>query len=677
MLISWNWLKQYVPLAMAHGELTDRLMMAGLNHESTEPAGDDWKIDLEITSNRPDCLGHLGIARETSVLFAVPLTIPAADVKATGPAVASLVKVSVQCPELCPRYTARLVRGVKVGPSPAWLVQRLATIGIASINNVVDITNYVLMECGQPLHAFDFGKLAGGEIIVRKPIAPAASQPEKIEAIDHHTYDLPADACVIADAKKAIAIGGVMGGAATEVSTQTRDVLIEAAQFAPMSIRNTARALNLHSDSSYRFERGTDPAGVDWASRRCCELILQLAGGELCAGVLDTAPYLPATDVIKLRFDQIKRILGIEVAPEEVARILKALGCEETHICGHCIKVIAPSWRRDLSREIDLIEEVARIHGYDKIPEDAAVKMVPSSRTTQDRVLEKVRHVLTAAGFDEALTPSTVAEEISAALSPWTDHAPLQCSVPVLRRADRLRRSVIPSLLEVRHTNESLGNPRIELFETARVYLPQTAGLPREDLLLAIASGRSLAEVRGALEAMLSAIAPHAELSSEEFAHELFDTAACRLLVGGQLWGILGQLSPAGRKKFDLRGAATVAEVGLATLLERAELIPKYAPISAFPAIDRDLNFVVDEAVRWADLATTVRTAAGEDLESLQYVETYRNEKDPQLGKGRKSLLLTLRLRQQGGTMTGEAADQIRERIVTACAEKHAAQLRA
>lgn len=672
MIVSWNWLKTYVPLTCSPDALAARLMMAGLNHESTVAVGDDWAIDLEVTSNRPDCLGHLGVAREAAVLFGLPLDVPAAAVKETGPAVASLTKVTVRSPELCPRYTARVIRGVKVGPSPAWLVDRLATIGVAAINNVVDITNFVLMDCGQPLHAFDLAKLAGPEIIVR----PAAKG-EKFEAINHHTYELDPSMCVIADARVPVALGGVMGGAATEVSAATRDLLIESAEFSPMSIRSTARKLNLHSDSSYRFERGVDPAGVDWASRRCCELILEICGGELAAGVLDSAGPIEPHEPVTLRFAQLKRILGIDIDAETARRILSALGCAEQSADREQVIVVPPTWRRDVTREIDLVEEVARIHGYEKIPEDVPVAMTASTRSAHDRVAEKVRHVLTAAGYDEALTPSAVTEELSAAFSPWTDAAPLRCSVPVLRRADLLRRSVVPSLLEARRTNESLGNERIELFETARVYLSQGEQLPREETMLCVASGRSFADVKGALEAVAAAVRRGAVVASEDYADPLFGPAVCRLMLDGEPWGYLGELSPEGLARFDLRGRATVAEVRFDRLLEIACLVPKYAAVPAYPAIDRDLNFVVADSVRWSELAETVRSTAGEHLERIEYRETYRNAKDPQLGKERKSLLLSLRLRSHRGTLTGEEADAIRERIVAACREQHAAELRA
>ena len=258
MIVSWNWLKQYVELDMTPAELERRLMMAGLNHESTTEVGSDLAIDLEVTSNRPDCLGHLGIAREISVLYERPLTIPKAQPKEGTTPASELTSVRVDCPQLCPRYTARVLRGVKVASSPAWLQDRLKTVGIAAVNNIVDVTNYVLMECGQPLHAFDFAALAGKQIIVREGRAG-----EKLEAVDHKTSEEGPGVCVIADRDKPVGIAGVMGGAGSEVTSKTRDILMEGALFDPSSIRATARRLNLHSDSSYRYERGLDPHGED------------------------------------------------------------------------------------------------------------------------------------------------------------------------------------------------------------------------------------------------------------------------------------------------------------------------------------------------------------------------------------------------------------------------------
>src|SRR5262245_23493256 len=545
MIVSWNWLKQYVPLEVPVEEFERRLMLAGLNHEETKQVGDDLAIDLEVTSNRPDCLGHIGIAREAAVVFREPLNIPDPRPPCGAAKASELTKVTLSCPDLCYRYTARVIRGVKVKPSPKWLVDRLATIGIGAINNVADITDYVLMECGQPLHAFDFQKLDGREIIVRE-----ARKGERLEAINHKTYDLEPGMCVIADRTRPVALGGVMGGAATEVTPSTVDVLIEAAEFDPLSIRNTARKLALHSDSSYRFERGLDPEGVDWASRRCCELILQEAGGELVSGVIDVGRRPLERKPILLRLSQLKRILGIEIDPAEVRRILTSLGNHLPEITyqtpGHDkIMCIPPSWRDDLVREIDLVEEIARIHGYDAIPEDVNVPMAASHRSDRDRVLTKVREVLVAAGVSEAMTISLQEPSSADAFSPWTSELPLVSSTPVLRRADQLRRSLIPSLFDARRNNEAVGNSDVQLFEIARVYLPKPGSLPKEDLMLAIISARDFFEVKGILEAIVARLNPTTSIEVHDFRHDLFDPGrACELQIAGERLGYLGEVRP-------------------------------------------------------------------------------------------------------------------------------------
>ena len=689
MLVSWNWLKQYVPLDMPLEEFERRLMMAGLNHEGTAEVAGDLAIDLEVTSNRPDCLGHIGVAREIAVLWGHALTIPAAKPVESKTPVDKLVHVRIDCPDLCLRYTARVIRGVKIGPSPRWMTRRLETVGLAPINNVVDISNYVLMECGQPLHTFDFGKLKGAEIVVRRPLSG-----ETIEAIDHKTYALLPEMCMICDASDPVAIGGVMGGAQTEIAATTRDVLVEAAEFDPVSIRNTARQLNLHSDSSYRFQRRIDPEGLDWASRRCCELVLDLAGGELAAGMIDAGQPPPRREPVALRFSQLKRILGIDVPGDRVREILIALGnVEGSGVRGQgsgspnqqstinnqqslSLVVVPPSWRRDLTREIDLIEEVARIHGYEVIPEDVSVPMAPSARRRDDRVLEKIRHVLTAAGFDEALTLSVVDEQTSASLSPWTDAEPLRTQMPVIRGADCLRRSLAPSLLAARRTNEALANPEIELFEIAKVYLPQRGELPREEIMLAITSGREYSAVKGVIEAITGELKAVVPLESDDTNISLFDpTAACRLRFRNEVLGYVGRLTTEALKQFDLRGPTTVAEIKLSPLVEAADLVPRYIPQSPYPAVTRDLNLVVDQSVRWADVAATVRASGGPCFESLEYRDTYRDAQ--RLGRDKKSLLLSIALRSSDGTLTSQQADEVRDRVVAACRAKHGAELRA
>ncbi len=417
-----------------------------------------------------------------------------------------------------------------------------------------------------------------------------------------------------------------------------------------------------------------DPVGIDWASRRCCELILQLGGGRLARGVISVGQGIPVREPIVLRMSQLPRMLGIEIPADEVQRILTALGCQPAAQDVRSVTVVPPSWRRDLTREIDLVEEVARVYGYDRIPEDVGVPMAPSHRSDEDRVLGKVRQVLLCAGLDEAMTASVVPEELAAVISPWTDAAALQTSTPMLKGADRLRRSLIPSLLEARRVNESLGNPVIELFETARVFLPARGDLPGEQWTLGIVSGGDYYRVKGVIEAVLAALRPGTRLEAVESRQPLLDSVkSSELRVQGQCLGYLGELSAGGLQQAGLRSPATVAEIRMPVLVELANLIPKYAEQSPYPAIERDLNLIVNEAVRWASLAETVQRSVGECLESLRYQEIYRDPKKD--GAGKKRLLFSITLRSRQRTLTNEEADQIRQQVVDACHQSHGAVL--
>ena len=680
MIVSWKWLSQYVELEMDYEDLVDRLTMSGLNHEGTEEIDGDQAIDLEVTSNRPDCLGHIGVAREIAVLYQLPLSLPQFDPPTQGADVSQSCQVEIECPELCYRYTARLLRNVQVGPSPDWLVERLKAIGVASVNNVVDATNFVMFETGQPLHAFDFSKVSGGKIRVREP-----DPSEQMEAIDHRNYSLLPGMCLIADATSPLAIGGVMGGADSEVSESTTDILIEAAHFNPLSVRNTARTLNLHSPSSFRFERSIDPEQLAWSSLRCADIILQIAGGELAPGLVDVGQPVADPAPITLRMAELERILGIPIPADFVAPTLTNLGLEIAGQTGETVTATPPSWRHDLTREIDLVEEVGRIYGYDKVPDTAEVPMVASYLPKRDRVLERVRNVLTGAGFDEALTASFVPEPWSDAISPWTDEAALVSTQPmlgVLEKAsqnigavDRIRRSLIPSLLEARRINEYRSNTDIELFETAKVYLPKGGQeIPEQPTMVSLVSGRDFFEVKSILLEILNRLNPNQAVELVPLNHALLDVnLALELWVGEEKLGLIGQVSDMGKQQFKLRAPAVVAECRLDLLETLAVLIPLHHNQSPFPPISRDFNFVVDEAVRWSELESTVRRAAGELLENVEYRETFRDEKKD--GEGKKRVLLSVTLRSPSETLTGEMADQVSGAIVEGCREQLAAQL--
>jgi phenylalanyl-tRNA synthetase beta chain len=679
MIVSWKWLNQYVDLKMSHDELVDRLTMSGLNHEGTEKVDGDKVLDLEVTSNRPDCLGHLGVAREIAVLFELPLKIPDPAPNESGDPITRHCSVEIKCPDLCYRYTARLIRGVKIGPSPDWLLDRLEAIGVAPVNNIVDITNYVMFECGQPLHAFDFAKVSDGKIIVR----PGGHQ-EKMEAIDHKTYELLPLDCIIADSTEPVAIGGVMGGADSEINDQTTDVLIEAAYFNQLAVRNTARRLKLFSPSSFRFERDINSAGIDWASRRASELILELAGGKLCQGVIDVGQPPNQSLPIKLRLNQIERLLGIAMDEETSAKILSALGLTIDEKNGESIVATPPSWRKDLTREVDLIEEVGRVYGYDKISDSVDVPMSASIKHDYERSLDKVRTVLTAAGFDEAITSSVIPDAWSQTFSPWTDQPAHQISQPmlgVLEKAsqnvgavDRLRRSIVPSLLEVRRINEYKFNPDVHLFETAKVYLPADSGLPAEPWKIALVSDGDYFDVKGVVETLVAQVNPACQVTTKPCNFALFDgDKSAALTLDKKTLGYVGEVSASGKRSFGLRRRATVCEVDFAVLVENAVLIPQFEQLSHFPPVIRDFNFVVENKIHWDDIEATVRQSGGELLESITFKEIFRDEQRD--GADKKRVLLSIVLRSNTDTLTGEKADAVSQVIVKQCEQQLGATL--
>jgi phenylalanyl-tRNA synthetase beta chain len=671
MIVSWNWLADYVLLDMPVDRLTERLALTGLNHESTEETGGDLAIDLEVTSNRPDCLSHIGVAREIGVLFGKELRSPDPRPREAGPRVETATSVVDEEPTLCPRFTARVVTGIKIGESPWWMRKRLETLGVRPISNVVDITNYVMFECGQPLHAYDLDKLSERRLVVRK-----ARGKETLRAINDKVYELTPDMLVIADAERPVGLAGVMGGLETEISAGTKSVLIEAAQFDSMSVRRTARALGLFSPSSYRFERPLDPERTEWANRRCAELILELAGGTLLEGVIDVhTPPAPRT-AITLRLDQIPRVLGISVARSEVIRILHALGLEAVGEADNALTFRPPSWRADLEREVDLIEEVARIHGYHHIPEDRPVPLTRSSKGPRERVETEVRGVLAGIGFDEAATFSLVSDELIVPSNDPGALPPIRVEHSSRKKENLLRTSLIPSLLAARAYNEAHGTPDAELFEIANVYLPRSdRPLPDEPTRLTLVSGRDFLGLKGALEGLLGRL--HADHALEAKPHEspMFVAGrAAKLSLGGTALGVVGEVAQERLDAFGLRNRCSAAEIAFDVLQDRAELIPRYRPLPPFPVVSRDLSLVVDRTLPWSELASAVRSAAGGILESLEYLDVFAGGDIPE---GRHSLHFGLRFRHAERTLTGDEVDKAVTAAIDACAARFGATLRA
>ena len=401
MDISYNWLRELTGVEMSPHELAERLTMAGLAVDSVKEEGDDHVLEFDLTSNRPDCLSHLGIARETAALTGARVTLPELTAKSVGGRAEEFTSVVIEDEDLCPRYAARVVRGVKIAPSPEWLVKRLQAIGQRPINNVADITNFVMHEMGQPLHAFDLAALDEKRIIVRR-----ARAGEKLKTLDGVLRSFDEEMLVIADAGRAVAIAGVMGGAETEISASTTDVLVESAYFDPQSVRQTSKRLGLQTEASYRFERGVDYEGVRRAQDRCVALICELAGGTATEDAVDVYPKRIVPPTVALRPRRVEELTGLSVSAEESQRILRSLGFGQTDGEGEGERLTfgVPTWRTDVSIEEDLVEEVARVYGYDKIGDALPPSPVTGEYLAGDRRRRAMRQVLTAAGFNEAMT---------------------------------------------------------------------------------------------------------------------------------------------------------------------------------------------------------------------------------------------------------------------------------
>jgi phenylalanyl-tRNA synthetase beta chain len=685
MIVSLDWLGDYVDLPPVN-ELTERLLLAGLNHEATEAVGADTAVDLEVTSNRPDCLGHIGVAREIAVLYSRPLRIPAAELPEA--AAKAAVAVEIEAGDICPYYSARVIRGVTIGPSPDWLVRRLATVGIASVNNVVDITNYVMFECGQPLHAFDLARLAGRRIVVRR-----ARSGEPFVAINHKQYELTDEMCVIADGSRPVALAGVMGGADTEITPATTDVLLESAQFAPLPVRTAARRLVLGSPSSYRFERGPDPAAVDWASRRATALILELAGGQLDGPVVETGRLACRPATIRLRPARVAEVLGVAVPSERQREILQPLGFVEQHAGDEATDWLAPTWRRDCWREIDLVEEIARVEGYDRVPEDVAIAARPVQRSARERLVRMVGEVCVAAGFCEAMTRSVVAEPLEAWGSPWGRTAALVCRPPLVRGADRLRRTLLPSLAEARAGSLAAGAAHGDLFEIARAYLqrPEASGAAdspvAEPLLLAAVTGGDFFKAKGLAAAVLrrlglpesaaaalgdglgqsaAAAVGYRPLGSDLFvAGRAAEIVLCRPELPERRIGVVGELAENLCEASGLTAPVAAIELRLDGLEFLADAEPERLPLSGLPAIDRDINLVVAESVPWAAVVAAIESVGCRELESIGLGDIWRDAE--RLGPDKKSLVVSLRLRSHEATLSADQANSLVADMVTAC----------
>lgn len=608
------------------------------------PLGEEV-LEIEMTRNRPDCLSVYGIAREVAALFRAELRpLPGEEPDLAGE---EHPDVSIEDFEGCPRYIGRLFRDVRLGQSPPWLKARLTAAGMRPISNVVDITNYVMLALGNPLHAFDFDTLAGGRIVVRR-----ARPGEEFASLDGNLRRLdPAD-LVIADAERAIAFAGIMGGLDTEVTETTTSILLEAANFEPGTILWSSERHALRTEGSNRWEKGVDPYLAPHAARLATQLTVELAGARW-VGDSDVKGDLPEPPVVHYRTGRADRIIGLEIEEQEQKDILESLGFDV--VPGWDVHI--PTWRmRDVTREIDLVEEVARVHGLEKIPFTLPLRSAMFGRLSQSQRLRRlVEDVLVGAGFFEAYTLSLVARD--------PDPDALRLPVPLTSEHGVLRTTLLDGLVAAAAHNVAVGNEEIALFELARVYLPSGEQLPNERWRVGgIAQGGYL-RAKGAVEALYEALGIDLRLERTQLQF-LHPGKAAKLEAG---W--LGELHPV-----LLEGSWGVFELDLDTLFAQVPERVKYEDVVSYPALHQDLAFVVDEDVLAGDLAAAARAAAGAELRDVAIFDVYRGEPIPE---GKKSVALHVSFQSPERTLSDEDARAIRERIVAALAEKFGAELRA
>lgn len=674
MKVSYNWLRQYIDFKVDPKDLAGKLTMAGLETKSIDERGGDFIFEIEITSNRPDCLSIYGIAREIRGIFGSKLKPIKADLLKG----AKLKKPSIKIEDRkgCLRYVGRVMEGVEIGPSPKWLIERIEAVGLRPVNNVVDITNFCLLESGQPLHAFDHDKLDGGRIIVRR-----AKRGEEIATIDNVNRKLDENILVIADARKPVAIAGIMGGKDTEVGLSTKRILLESAYFDPPTIRMAAKRLGVSTESSYRFERSVDLRGVLPASNRAAQLICDLAKAKAISSATDEGMREEKRKRIEFRISRANKILGTAIPMSKCSAILRRLGLKARQKGKGALEVDIPSFRRDLKEEIDLAEEAARIYGYDKVPETLTRISIwgKGSQKSSDRIVEQtIRQALIGMGLNEAITYSLISKDssINKIMNAQEDNL-LKVRNPLSSEYEVLRPSLLGGLLDVLAYNINRKISDIRIFELGKVYGVGTA--PSEKGALAIAlcgmkvkdwkkkEALDIFDLKGTIEAFLEKVG----ILEYEFEAKPFPifapSASSSIKVAGKDIGLFGKASKALLDRYDIKNPIFISELDLNPIFSYATLERKFAELPRYPSVVRDISLIVDDKVSNKEIVDLIRKTCGESAVSINPFDLYRGEQVP---KGSKSILYSVEYRACDRTLTDEEVNgldkKVREALATA-----------
>lgn len=636
----------------------------------------DYILDIGVTPNRPDALCHIGFAREVAAIAGTSLHIPTPEFTETTEDVQAHLSVEIHCPDSCPRYTGRLVRNLKPGPSPAWLARRLKSVGMRPINNIVDITNYVMLETGQPLHAFDYQLIAGGKIIVRE-----SREGETFVTLDGKTHTLKSGTVLICDAEKPVALGGIMGGLNSEVNDNTTDVLLEAAYFQPENIQRSLRYLGMNSEAAMRFERGIDPNNTLHAQRRAMELLSQYAGGEIAAGVVDAYPKKIYPVAIELKTGQINRLLGTNLTADEMADLLKKI---EIPVEGG--RVIAPTFRPDLTRVADVAEEVARLYGYDNIPLCTKTPLSYEIHANPfDDFIDELKTILTGVGLQEVITNSLVSIPEFEKITGKPVYPILN---PISQDMNGLRNHLIPGLLSVLRWNVNRQTKDLAIFEVNRVFHhPGSVDVrPREEMQLAIAltgkrggdhwtaSGENFDfyDIKGLVEYLRDKISLDT-ISFIPYSNFLVEDQSVKLTIGKTDLGYCGKLKDSLRKLYDIDHPVYVAQLSVPQLFKHRQPLRELKDLPRFPWVDRDVALVFDRHIEAEKVLQTVRNAGGPYLQSAYIFDVYTGKQVP---ADKKSVAFRLIFQSMEKTLTEEVVNKATENILRAVEKTYNATLR-
>src|SRR5262245_19366957 len=686
MKINYNWLKELVDIDLPPRDLAEKLTMAGLAVDAVESHGDEIVLEFDLTSNRPDCLSHLGIAREAAAVLGKTAMAPKAPVVEAKTKTSDVTSVEILAPALCPRYTARVIRGVKIGPSPDWLVKRIESVGQRSVNNVADITNYVMLEMGQPLHAFDLHQLRGERIVVR-----TARGGEKITTLDGEERDLTPETLVIADAERPVAIAGIKGGEDSGITEKTADVLLEAAYFAPTQTRATSKALGLSTEASYRFERGTDPEIVARASDRATALIAEIAGGEVLKGLVDAYPTKAARDWIEFRRPRYAALTGLRIELGEAERVLRSLGfAVEADVENDRIRATAPSWRVDISVEEDLIEEVARIAGYGNLKNTLPGGAGVGAYLPGEDARRAARLTLTALGYDEAVSFSFVNGEADEVLSEVGENSRLALINPIDETQAHMRVTLLGGLLDALERNFNYGARNVRLFEIGKCFVAGLGERPLETERLGIVAtgarnedewdsanggaGIDFYDVKGAVESIAETIGlPALEFEPDDSCDFLHPGRRAEVRMGEERIGVMGQLHPRVAARYKFKQPVFVADLNLRIMLLADRAKVRYHHLPKFPTVVRDLALLIDTGVQFAGVERAIKEMKIPELVEVKLFDLYAGKELP---PGKHSIALSLRYRAANRVLTNKEVDAAHDSLIEMLKREFGAEVR-